>query len=93
MGGGRGSGGGRDKSDDVKEDSSDDGAVDAANAAAVVVVVAGGWKFRNDVASMSVVTILRFISAIAAITWPSEGFPSSFMGTLLKLSDSNLGTN
>ena len=59
-----GSGEGRDMFVDVKEDTSDEDVVDAVDTAAAV----DGFKFCNDVASMSFVTMLRFISAIAAIT-------------------------
>ena len=60
------SGGGNDIFVGVKEDTNDEGVVDAADDDDDDDD--NGLKFCNDVASMSVVTMLRFISAIAAIT-------------------------
>ena len=82
----KGRGGSREINDD------DDDAGSAAEAA-TEDVVAEIFKFCIDDASISVVTIFRFISEIAARTWPSEGFPSSDIGMLFILRDANFGTN
>ena len=105
--GANGGGGGREKFgfvfDDANNAASAVAADDDAAAVDVDVVAAaavnGGddsklalnWS-REDF-SLSVVTILLFISMIAAISWPIDGSPDSQIGTLLKSSDANFGTN
>ena len=81
--GANGGGGGRNGWSDAEEDDNSD-------------VVVNGAKdeisFLREEASILVVTMLRLISMIAAISWPRDGSPDSFVGTLLKLRDANLGT-
>ena len=83
--GANGGGGGRTGCSDAGEDDNSD------------VVMTGAddemsfLKSLREDASILVVTMLRLISMIAAISWPGDGSPDSFVGTLLKLRDANLG--
>ena len=83
----------------VAADDDDDAAAVDVDVVAAAAAVNGGddsklaFNWSREDFSLSVVTILLFISMIAAISWPIDGSPDSQIGTLLKSSDANFGTN